>query len=69
MSAAALDAPRRLLPLVIDAISGTKPSRRRGMSEDIGRTLISTAIGLKHHTTSRETFRQDLSTAIRLLLR
>jgi AcrR family transcriptional regulator len=69
MSAAALDAPSRFHALIIDAISSTEPSRQQGTSEDIGRTLISTAIGLKHQTTSRETFRQDLRTAVRLLLR
>jgi hypothetical protein len=31
--------------------------------------LISTATGLKHQTSTRETFREDLSTAIAVLLR
>lgn len=68
MSADALDAPRRFQVLVIDAISNTRSPGQRMIAADIGRTLISTAIGLKHQTTSRETFRQHLSTAISLLL-
>lgn len=69
MSPAALDAPRRFHSLIISAVSGAEAEREPTTADAIARTLISTAVGLKHQTTSRETFRHDLNTAITLLLR
>lgn len=69
MGAAALDAPHRFRSLVLDALLSAGSTRERATSEAIARTLISTAIGLKHQTTSRDTFREHLGTAIGLLLR
>ena len=69
LDTAVLDCSRRFHALITDAIVSAGAPKDRVTSEAIARTLISTAIGLKHQTTSRETFRQDLSTAIALLLR
>lgn len=69
LGATALDSTHRFHALVTDAIVSTRAPQDRAMSEAIARTLISTAIGLKHQRSSRETFREDLSTAIALLLR
>lgn len=65
----ALDSSLRFRALITDAIVSTRAPQDRATSEAIARTLISTTIGLKHQTTSRETFRENLSTAIALLLR
>lgn len=69
LGTAVLDSSHRFHALITDAIvsSGVPPDR--ATSEAIARTIISTAIGLKHQSTSRETFREDLSTALTLLLR
>lgn len=66
---AAADATNRFRALITDTVVSGRPPHDRATSEAIARTLISTAVGLKHQTTSREIFRQDLSTAIALLLR
>lgn len=63
------DAPHRFHALVTDAIVSGRPPRDRAASKAIARTLISTAIGLKHQTSSREAFRKGLRTAVALLLR
>jgi len=69
LGTAVVDAPRRFHALVTDAVVSTRAPQDRATSEAIARTLISTAIGLKHQTTSRETSRKNLGTAIALLLR
>jgi len=69
LGTAVVDAPRRFHALVTDAVVSTRAPQDRTTSEAIARTLISTAIGLKHQTTSRQTFRENLGTAIALLLR
>ncbi|MDT0263634.1 TetR/AcrR family transcriptional regulator [Jatrophihabitans lederbergiae] len=68
LGTAVVDAPRRFHALVTDAVVSTRAPQDRATSEAIARTLISTAMGLKHQTTSRETFRENLGTAITLLL-
>lgn len=55
--------------LIIDTVVDGRPPEDRATSEAIARTLIATAIGLKHQTTSRDTFRQALRTSIDVLLR
>ncbi len=69
LGTAVLEAPRRFHALVTNAVVRTRAAQDRATSEAIARTLTSTAIGLKHQTTSREAFRADLCTAIALLLR
>ncbi len=69
LGTAVLDSSHRFQALITDAVVNTRAPEDRATSEAIARTLISTAIGLKHQATSRETFRQDLSAAIALLLR
>lgn len=54
---------------IIDTVVGGRPPEDRATSEAIARTLIATAIGLKHQTTSHDTFRNDLQTSITVLLR
>jgi len=69
LGAAAPDSSQRFRALITDAIVRGRAPQDQAQSEAIARTLISTAVGLKHQTTSRETFREDLGTAIALLLR
>lgn len=69
LGTAVLDAPHRFHALVIEAVVSARAPQDRTTSDAIARTLISAAIGLKQQTSSRETFRADLSTAIALLLR
>lgn len=69
LGTAVLDSSHRFQALITDAIASTRAPQDQATSAAIARTLISTSVGLKHQTTSRETFRQDLSTAITLLLR
>ncbi len=57
LGTAVVDAPRRFHALVTDAVVSSRAPQDRATSEAIARTLISTAIGLNHQTTSRETFR------------
>lgn len=66
---AVLDGPRRFQVLVVDAVVRARPAQERTTSHAIARTLLSTAVGLKHQHTSRETFREGLGTAAELLLR
>ena len=54
LGAAALDAPHRFHALVTDTIVSTRAQPDHATSEAIARTLISTAVGLKHQTTSRD---------------
>jgi AcrR family transcriptional regulator len=69
LGTAVLDSSHRFRALITDAVVSSRAPQDRATSEAVARTIISTAIGLKHQTTSRETFREDLSTAIALLLR
>lgn len=69
LGAAAADASDRFRALITDAIVRTRAPQDRATSEAIARTLLATAVGLKHHTSSRETFRRELETATALLLR
>lgn len=64
-----LDARDRFHALVTDAIVSTREPQDRELSEAVARTLVSAAIGLKYQTTSRDTFREHLGTAVALLLR
>lgn len=69
LDAAVLQAPNRFRVLIVDAVVNARAEQDRATSEAIASTLISTALGLKHQTSSRGTFREELSTAIALLLR
>jgi AcrR family transcriptional regulator len=69
LGASVVDLPPRFHALVTDAVVRARASQQRETSEAIARTLISAAIGLKHQTASRDTFRDNLRTAIALLLR
>jgi AcrR family transcriptional regulator len=69
LDVAVLEAPHRFRVLIVDAVVSARAPQDRATSEAIARTLISTAIGLKHQKSSREPFREELSTAIALLLR
>lgn len=69
LGSTALDASQRFHGLITDAVVSAGAHQDRAVSEAIARTLISTAVGLKHQTNSRETFRENLDAAIALLLR
>jgi AcrR family transcriptional regulator len=51
-----LDYPRRFLEMVTAAIAADLPPGRVGMAEDMARTLLSTACGIKHEADAREEF-------------
>jgi len=69
LDVAVLEAPHRFQVLIVDAVVSARASNDRATSEAIARTLISTSIGLKHQKSTRETFREELGTAVALLLR
>lgn len=69
LGTAALDAQQRFHAMITDAVLSARVLPEAATSQAIARTLISTAIGLKHQTASPETFHQDLAVAIALLLR
>jgi AcrR family transcriptional regulator len=48
--------PKRFLEMVTDAIAADLPSGRAGAAQDMARTLLSTAGGVKHEVTTREEF-------------
>jgi AcrR family transcriptional regulator len=48
--------PKRFLEMVTDAIAADLPSGRAGAAQDMARTLLSTAGGIKHEVTTREEF-------------
>ncbi len=64
-----LEAPHRFQVLIVDAVVSARASTDRATSEAIARILVSTSVGLKHQAGSTETFREELGTAIALLLR
>lgn len=69
LGSTAIDASHRFRTLITDTLVNARAPQERDTSAAIARTLLATAIGLKHQTDSRDTFRRDLATAIALLLR
>jgi AcrR family transcriptional regulator len=61
--------PNRFLAIVTDALSATPPAPTHIPPGDVARTLLSTAIGIKHDAQTREEFRTRMTTAIDLYYR
>jgi AcrR family transcriptional regulator len=60
--------PRRFAAMVTDAVVADLPSGPGGMAEDVARTLLSTAAGVKHEVSTREEFVERMAIAVDLLL-
>ncbi len=60
--------PRRFLAIVTDALAaaGDHPTRTHVPPADVAKTLLSTAIGIKHDVGTRDEFRARMATAIDL---
>jgi len=58
------DYPKRFATLVTDAMA----AERGRLARDVAQTLLSTAYGIKHDTSTREEFRARITIAIDLLL-
>ncbi len=62
------DYPRRFATMVTDAIAADMSAKRARLASDVAQTLLSTAYGIKHDTSTREDFRARMTIGIDLLL-
>ncbi len=62
------DYPRRFAALITGALTDGSPSSALGTAEDVARTLMSTAGGIKHEVATREEFVARMTVAVDLLL-
>ena len=62
------DYPRRFARMVTDAIAADMPAERARLASDVAQTLLSTAYGIKHDTSTREDFLARMTIGIDLLL-
>jgi len=62
------DYPRRFATMVTDAIVADMSAERERLARDVAQTLLSTAYGIKHDTSTREDFRARMTIGIDLLL-
>jgi AcrR family transcriptional regulator len=60
------DYPQRFLAMLTDAIAADLPVGRGDRAEDLARTLMSTASGIKHEVATREQFGTRMSIAVDL---
>jgi AcrR family transcriptional regulator len=60
--------PRRFVEMVTTTLADALSTERKGMAEDMARTLQSTAAGIKHEVTTREEFVARLTVGIDLFL-
>jgi AcrR family transcriptional regulator len=63
-----VDYPQRFAAMVTDAIAAGLPAGRAVIAEDVARTLLSTAGGIKHEVTTREEFVARMTVAVDLFL-
>jgi AcrR family transcriptional regulator len=63
-----VDYPQRFAAMVTDAIAAGLPADRAVIAEDVARTLLSTAGGIKHEVTTREEFVARMTVAVDLFL-
>ncbi|MEU1982200.1 hypothetical protein [Nocardia sp. NPDC019395] len=64
-----VDYPRRFREMVTDAVAAETASERAGLADNMARTLLSTARGIKHEAATREEFVTRLEIGIDLLMR
>ncbi|WP_248962630.1 TetR/AcrR family transcriptional regulator [Sphaerisporangium perillae] len=62
------DYPKRFVEMVTDAVAADLPPRSAGMAEDVARTLLSTAGGVKHEATTREEFVARMTIGVDLFM-
>ncbi len=62
------DYPRRFATMVTDAIAADLSAERARLASDVAQTLLSTAYGIKHDTSTREDFLARMTIGIDLLL-
>ncbi len=62
------DYPKRFATLVTDAMAAALSAERGRLARAVAQTLLSTAYGIKHDTSTREDFRARMTIAIDLLL-
>jgi AcrR family transcriptional regulator len=62
------DYPKRFIEMVTDAVAADLPPRSGGMAEDVARTLLSTAGGVKHEATTREEFVARMTIGVDLFM-
>jgi AcrR family transcriptional regulator len=62
------DYPKRFAEMVTDAVTVDLPSGHGGMAEEVARTLLSTAAGVKHETSTREEFVARMTIAVDIFL-
>ena len=60
--------PRRFLEMVTDAIAADLPPGRVGAAQDMARTLMSTAGGVKHEVSTREEFVARMTIGVDLFM-
>jgi AcrR family transcriptional regulator len=60
--------PQRFVTMTTDALADALPARRKGMAEDMARTLQSTAAGIKYDVATRAEFVERMTVAIDLFL-
>lgn len=62
------DYPKRFVEMVTDAVAADLPPQSAGMAEDVARTLLSTASGVKHEATTREEFVARMTIGVDLFM-
>lgn len=62
------DYPRRFAEMVTGAVAAGLPPGSAGMAEDMARTLLSTAGGIKHEAATREEFVARMTVGVDLFL-
>jgi AcrR family transcriptional regulator len=62
------DYPKRFIEMVTDAVAADLPPRNEGMADDVARTLLSTASGIKHEATTRDQFVARMTIGIDLFM-
>ncbi|HVV12443.1 TetR/AcrR family transcriptional regulator [Amycolatopsis sp.] len=62
------DYPKRFLEIVTAAVAAELPSRRASVAEDMARTLLSTAGGIKHEVNTRIDFVARMTVGVDLFL-
>ncbi len=63
-----IDYPKRFVDMVTAAIAADLPPGSAGVAEDVARTLLSTAAGIKHEASTREEFVARVTVGVDLLL-
>lgn len=63
-----VDYPKRFAEMVTEAVAAELPPRSAGLAEDVARTLLSTAAGVKHEASTREEFVARITVAVDLFM-